>query len=79
VADFLELAELLCRDALARDESCGCHFREEHQTPDGEALRDDENFCHVAVWEWQGEDRSPKRHIEPLEFRYVLPTQRSYK
>ncbi|MFN3485257.1 MAG: fumarate reductase/succinate dehydrogenase flavoprotein subunit [Planctomycetota bacterium] len=79
VADFFELAELMCRDALERDESCGGHFREEHQTPDGEALRDDERFCHVAAWEYQGPDRPPVRHIEPLVFEYVKPTQRSYK
>ncbi|MBX6354141.1 MAG: FAD-binding protein, partial [Thermoflavifilum sp.] len=79
VADFLELAELMCLDALERDESCGGHFREEHQTEDGEAVRDDERFCHVAAWEYQGPDRRPLRHVEPLEFKYVLPTVRSYK
>jgi len=79
VADFMELAELICLDALARDESCGCHFREEHQTPDGEALRNDADYCHVAVWEWMGEGRAPLRHAEPLEFHYVHPSQRSYK
>jgi succinate dehydrogenase / fumarate reductase flavoprotein subunit len=79
VADFLELAELMCLDALERDESCGGHFREEHQTEDGEAVRDDERFCHVAAWEYQGPDKRPVRHIEPLEFQYVLPTVRSYK
>jgi succinate dehydrogenase / fumarate reductase flavoprotein subunit len=79
VADFFELAELMCRDALERDESCGGHFREEHQTPEGEALRDDERFCHVAAWEYQGPDRAPVRHVEPLAFEYVKPTQRSYK
>jgi succinate dehydrogenase / fumarate reductase flavoprotein subunit len=79
VADYFELAELLCLDALERNESCGGHFREEYQTEDGEALRDDENFSHAAVWEYQGQDRAPARHIEPLSFEYVHPTQRSYK
>ncbi len=79
VADFLELAELMCLDALDRNESCGGHFREEYQTPEGEALRDDENYCHVSVWEYQGAERKPALHKEPLQFEYVLPTQRSYK
>ena len=79
VADFLELGELMCRDALARAESCGGHFREEHQTPEGEAKRDDERFQHVTVWEFTGEGTAPKEHREPLEFEYVPPTQRSYK
>ena len=79
VADFLELAELMCLDALDRNESCGGHFREEYQTPEGEALRDDENYCHVSVWEYQGAERKPVLHKEPLQFEYVLPTQRSYK
>ncbi len=79
VADFLELGELLCLDALARDESCGAHFRMEHQTPDGEALRDDERFCHVAVWEYAGEGREAIRHQEPLSFEYVHLATRSYK
>jgi len=79
VADFLELGELMCRDALEREESCGGHFREEHQTPDGEALRDDERFCHVAVWEHAGEGRAPVRHQEPLTFEHVPLAQRSYK
>jgi succinate dehydrogenase / fumarate reductase flavoprotein subunit len=78
VADFLELGELLCRDALVREESCGGHFREEHQTPDGEALRDDERFDHVAVWEYRGEGQEPARHIEPLVFETVHLAQRSY-
>src|SRR5215468_6973422 len=65
VADFLELGELMCRDALAREESAGCHFREEHQTLEGEAKRDDERFCHVAVWEYAGPDAQPIRHEEP--------------
>jgi len=79
VADFLELGELICRDALARDESCGCHFREEHQTPDGEAQRDDERFCHVAVWEYAGEATAPVRHEEPLVYETVHLATRSYK
>jgi succinate dehydrogenase / fumarate reductase flavoprotein subunit len=79
VADFLELGELMCRDARIREESCGGHFREEYQTEDGEALRDDANFCHVAVWEYQGPDKTPVRHTEPLEFEYVHLAQRNYK
>ncbi|MBT8478792.1 MAG: fumarate reductase/succinate dehydrogenase flavoprotein subunit [Gemmatimonadetes bacterium] len=79
VADFLELAEVMCLDALVREESCGGHFREEHQTPEGEALRDDENFTHVTVWEHTGPDSAPREHREPLEFANVPPTQRSYK
>jgi succinate dehydrogenase / fumarate reductase flavoprotein subunit len=79
VADFLELAEVMCLDALVREESCGGHFREEHQTPEGEAKRDDENFTHVTVWEYTGADSAPREHREPLEFEYVPPTQRSYK
>ena len=79
VADFLELAELICLDALERRESCGGHFREEFQTPDGEARRDDENFCHVAAWEYAGQGQKPIRHVEPLSFEYVHPSQRSYK
>ena len=79
VADFLELGELMMRDALERDESCGCHFREEHQTPDGEALRDDERFAHVAVWEHTGDGRTPVRHREPLIFESVQLATRSYK
>ena len=81
VADFLEFAELMTTDALARDESCGAHFREEHQTPDGEALRNDENFADVFAWEYQGNGQSapPKLHREPLHFETVHLTQRSYK
>jgi len=79
VADFLELGELMCRDALQREESCGGHFREEHQTPEGEAKRDDENFSFVAAWEWQGEGVEPLMHKEELEFDYVHLAQRSYK
>ncbi|MEO6193127.1 MAG: succinate dehydrogenase (quinone) flavoprotein subunit, partial [Thermoanaerobaculia bacterium] len=79
VADFFELAELMCIDALARDESCGGHLREEHQTPEGEALRDDKNFSYVSAWEWNGVGKAPALHKEPLEFEHVKPSQRSYK
>jgi len=79
VADYLEFAEVLALDALHRRESCGGHFREESQTPDGEALRDDENFSYVAAWEFQGAGRPPALHKEPLAFDYVKPSQRSYK
>jgi len=79
VADFLELGELMCRDALEREESCGGHFREEHQTEDGEARRDDERFCHVAAWEYRGDRAAPVRHVEPLAFEHVHLTTRSYK
>ncbi|HEX5692421.1 MAG TPA: succinate dehydrogenase (quinone) flavoprotein subunit, partial [Roseiflexaceae bacterium] len=79
VADFMELAELMCIDALHRTESCGGHFREESQTADGEALRDDENFSYVAAWQFTGVGTQPILHKEPLEFEYVHPSQRSYK
>jgi succinate dehydrogenase / fumarate reductase flavoprotein subunit len=79
VADFLELGELLCLDSLEREESCGGHFREEYQTSDGEALRDDERFCHVAAWEYAGEGRKPIRNVEPLVFEDVPLQTRSYK
>ena len=79
VADFFELAELMVRDALQREESCGGHYRVEHQTEDGEAKRDDENFAYVSAWEWRGEDSPPVLHKEELEFEYVALTQRSYK
>jgi succinate dehydrogenase / fumarate reductase flavoprotein subunit len=79
VADFLELGELLCLDALNRRESCGAHFREEWQTGDGEALRDDENFCHVAAWEYQGEGSAPVRHTEQLTFESLHLATRNYK
>jgi succinate dehydrogenase / fumarate reductase flavoprotein subunit len=78
VADFLELGELMCRDALERRESCGGHFREEYQTPDGEARRDDEHFSHVSAWFYR-EGGAPELVREPLAFDYVKPTQRSYK
>ncbi|MCA9670017.1 MAG: fumarate reductase/succinate dehydrogenase flavoprotein subunit [Myxococcales bacterium] len=79
VADFLEFAEVMCLDALVRAESCGGHFREESQTPEGEAKRDDENFCHVAAWEFTGVGEKPTEHREALEFEHVKLTQRSYK
>ncbi len=79
VADFFELAELLCLDALERNESCGGHFREEYQTPEGEAQRDDENYSYVAAWEFRGVGLRPELHKEPLTFEYVHPAQRSYK
>ncbi len=79
VADFLEFSELMCHDALTRNESCGGHFREEYATPDGEAKRDDENFCHVAAWEHNGVGAQPTLHKEPLTFEFVKLTQRSYK
>jgi succinate dehydrogenase / fumarate reductase flavoprotein subunit len=79
VADFLEFAELICTDALHREESCGGHFREEHQTEDGEAKRDDEKFSYVAAWEYAGEGRAPVLHKEALEFHNVHLSTRSYK
>jgi succinate dehydrogenase / fumarate reductase flavoprotein subunit len=79
VADFLEFAELMCFDALNRNESCGGHFREEYQTPDGEALRDDQNFCHASAWEFKGLGETPVEHKEKLEFEFVKLSQRSYK
>ena len=79
VADLFELGELMVRDALHREESAGGHFREESQTEDGEALRDDEHFAYVAAWEWTGKGNEPALHREPLEFEYVKLTQRSYK
>jgi len=79
VADFLELGELMCRDALAREESCGGHFREEHQYPDGECKRDDVNFGHVAAWEYAGEGKAPVRNTEPLNYETVKMSVRNYK
>jgi succinate dehydrogenase / fumarate reductase flavoprotein subunit len=79
VADFLELAELIVRDALHREESCGGHFREEYQTDEGEAKRNDARFSYVAAWEFSGVGKTPKLHKEQLEFEYVKPSQRSYK
>jgi len=79
VADFLELGELMAKDALDRKESCGGHFREEYQTPEGEALRDDENFTYVSAWEYQGEDKEPVLHKEPLKYENIEVKQRNYK
>ena len=79
VADFLELGELMAVDALQRKESCGGHFREENQTEENEAKRDDENFAYVAAWEFKGDNEKPELHKEELEFENVHLTQRSYK
>jgi succinate dehydrogenase / fumarate reductase flavoprotein subunit len=79
VADFIELGELMCRDALVRDESCGCHLREEHQGEDGEPIRDDRRFAHVAVWQHKGNGVKPVRHVEELEFNEMKPKARSYR
>ncbi len=79
VADFIELGELMCRDALEREESCGGHFRTEYQTQEGEALRNDEEYAHVAAWQYNGENAAPTRLVEPLTFENVLLSQRSYK
>jgi len=79
VADFIELGELMCRDALAREESCGGHFREEHQHPDGECKRDDDHYSHAAAWEFQGVDQAPVRNVEPLNYEFVKMSMRSYK
>ncbi|NIQ97573.1 MAG: FAD-binding protein, partial [Desulfuromonadales bacterium] len=79
VADFLEFAEVMTKDALHREESCGGHFRTEHQTEDGEAMRDDENFTYAAAWEFKGVDKEPELHKEPLKFENVQLAVRSYK
>ena len=79
VDDFFELAQVMCLDALTREESCGGHFRAEHQTAEGEAERDDENFAHVAAWEWTGDPTAPKRNVEPLSFDNIPLAVRSYK
>ena len=79
VADFIEFGELMCRDALMREESCGGHFRVEHQTEDGEALRDDENFAFAGVWEYKGDDIEPQLHKESLIYENVELATRSYK
>lgn len=79
LADFLEFAELMTKDALQRDESCGAHFRVEHQTPDGEAIRDDKNFSYVSAWEYKGVDKEPELHREPLAFEFAHLAVRSYK
>jgi succinate dehydrogenase / fumarate reductase flavoprotein subunit len=79
VADYLELGELMARDALDREESCGGHFREEHQTPEGEALRHDDKYTHVSVWEYKGEDKEPALHKEPLNYEFIEVKTRNYK
>ncbi|MEL6229332.1 MAG: fumarate reductase/succinate dehydrogenase flavoprotein subunit, partial [Cyanobacteria bacterium J06627_3] len=79
LADFLELGELMARDALTREESCGCHFREEYQTSDGEAQRNDKDYAYVAAWGYTGDDQAPELHPETLTFDNVELTQRSYK
>jgi succinate dehydrogenase / fumarate reductase flavoprotein subunit len=79
IADFLAIGELMAKDALQRNESCGAHFRVEHQTPDGEAIRDDKRFSYVSAWEYKGAEREPELHKEPLEFEKVKPATRSYK
>ena len=79
VADFFGLARLMLRDALVREESCGAHFREEHQTPEGEARRDDEHFAHIAAWGHGGDAAEPILHREPLRFTELQPTTRSYR
>ena len=79
VADFLEFAEVFAEDALTREESCGGHFREEHQTEEGEARRDDEQFAHATAWEYKGDPKDSVPHKEQLTFDYVKLTQRSYK
>jgi len=79
VADFLELGELLAKDALHRNESCGGHFREEYQTPEGEALRNDDDFMYTAAWEYQGEGKEPLLNKEPLIYENIEVKQRNYK
>jgi succinate dehydrogenase / fumarate reductase flavoprotein subunit len=78
-ADFIELAELMAKDALDRDESAGCHLREEHQSEEGEAIRDDDNFAYVSAWEWKGEDDDHELHKENLVFENVKLVKRNYK
>ena len=79
VEDFFELGMLMCRDALDRNESCGGHFRAEYQTEEGEAQRDDDNYCHVSAWQWGGDAMSPKLNVEPLSFEAIHLATRSYK
>jgi succinate dehydrogenase / fumarate reductase flavoprotein subunit len=79
ISDFLELAELMCRDALEREESCGCHLREEHKTEEGEAVRDDRRHANVQVWDWRGEGVEPTMQTEDLRFDDIEPVTRSYK
>jgi succinate dehydrogenase / fumarate reductase flavoprotein subunit len=79
VADYIDLGILMCEDALSREESCGAHFREEYQTPEGEAQRNDQDFCYVSAWEWRGDNEVHELHKEPLVFENVSLTVRSYK
>ena len=79
IADYIELAELMCRDALAREESCGSHFREEYQTDNGDPKRNDKDFGHIACWQYKGENKAPERLVEPLDFEYCKPSQRDYR
>jgi succinate dehydrogenase / fumarate reductase, flavoprotein subunit len=79
VADFLEFAELMCLDALEREESCGAHFRVEYQTKEGEAVRNDTDYCHVSAWQYTGVDSKPVCNVEPLIFENVKLATRSYK
>jgi succinate dehydrogenase / fumarate reductase flavoprotein subunit len=85
VADYLEFGELMCLDALTREESCGAHFRVEYQAKDaegrdtGECQRNDKDFCHVAAWEYRGPDQEPARHVEPLNYETIQLAERSYK
>ena len=79
LADFIDIGLLMAHDALDREESCGCHFRTEYQTPDGEALRRDDLFSYVSCWKFQGEDQEPVMEKEPLTFEFVKPTTRNYK
>ena len=79
LADFIDIGELMARDAMLREESCGGHFREEHQTPEGETLRDDENFAYVSCWKYTGEGNEPELIKEPLEYEFIVREQRNYK
>lgn len=79
LADFIEIGELMARDALNRKESCGGHFRIESQTPEGEAKRDDENFMYVSVWEYEGDGKEPVLHKEPLKYEFIKVATRNYK
>ena len=79
LADFIEIGELMARDALLREESCGGHFREEFQTPEGEALRNDDKFSYVSCWQYAGEGNDPELVIEPLDYEFIVRQQRNYK
>ena len=79
MVDFFDFGELMCQDALLRDESCGCHLREEHQTPEGEAKRDDKNFAFTSVFEYKGEGQEPELNKEPLTFEALPLADRNYK